>query len=208
MDRETANLVIDALGGYVTHSGGVVSICALSGRAQEIADLLDLDFERIDLDEEIDSAIRDPMSTDKKTEELMAKSHTWQRITDADVSSTLTIEAARIIEESLLDRPGAVVLKPAKGEWELWIKVGPEYPVYLATGNKRDARAQLPDTGQKRPLCAILVEDRASKYLGWDFGSFDGTNWNTFQNGLITGLTCKVIKSVELPDNGGAEWSP
>lgn len=210
MDRETANLVIDALGGYVTHSRGVVSICALSTQAQEIADLLSLDFERIDLDEEIDSAIRNPMKTDKITGELMAKSHTWQRITDADASSTLTLEAAKIIEEALWDRPGAVVLEPAKDEWRLWIKVGPESPVYLATGSKRDARAQLPDTGLKRPLRAILVVDTTSGYKSWDFGSFDGTNWNAHAHGLITGLTCKVIKSVELPapDNGGTEWNP
>lgn len=206
MDRETATNLVTALGGYVTSAGGGVSICGLSGQAQEIADLLDLDFERIDLDKRIDHFIRDPFIPDEKVQGLMRKSESWHMVE----SPTLDIEAAVAIEEALWDRPGAVVLRKTNGEWELWVKLGPEFPVYLAAGNKHDTRAQSPDTKPKSPLFAILVRDSASEYIGWDFGSFDGTNWNTFAHGLITGLTCEVIKVVELPDNnnGGVNEAP
>jgi hypothetical protein len=96
--------------------------------------------------------------------------------------------------------PGAIILYLGEQrDWELWLKTGPEYPVYSSLKRWRGKQGQLPDVPVKGPLHAILVEGEVSGYVNWDFATFDGTNWHSFQNGLITGLTMKVVYSVELP---------
>lgn len=199
MDKETARELIRLLGGSVTAQGS----SGLSPDALEIADLLDLDFKRMNLDEEIDALIRDPYASDEKTEALMSKSQSWRLVAyEGARYCEFDLETIKEICTELSDNPGAYIIKDEHGKWEFWVKVGPEHPVYQSLKRKGPTSDPMPKDSKRGPLCAILVRDCAVEYLAWDFGTFDGTNWHSFANGLITGLTKEVAQSVELPDVG------
>lgn len=203
MDRETANLIIKAFGGSITRANGHTTICNLSNLAEEVLDILDFNIERIELDEKINASMGSTRKADKETSDLMEESDTWHVIANYR-SPTLDSEMASFIEDALADRPGAVVLSPEKGKWELWVKTGSEVPVFSRSVTRHEMQTQLPNPGQNGPLCAILVV--GMEYLGWDFAWHDGTNWQSFQNGTITGLTREVLHAIELP--GGEKWNP
>lgn len=203
MDKETAALVIGYLGGRIVRANGQVSICGLSTEDEWVFDVFDLDIERIELDEKIDKF----KGSDLELRALLRDSESWNQATECP-----TLDIARIIRDELSDIPGAVIVYPNAKEgdwpgdiWELWLKTGPECPVYPSLKRRRLKREIFPPAEGKYPLCAILVKSITSGYPDWDFATFDGTNWQSFQHGMITGLTYKVIWSGELPDIGEIE---
>ncbi len=49
------------------------------------------------------------------------------------------------------------------------------------------------------PLFTVLVKHLGSGYPSWDFGFRVDGEWHTFNNGLVTGVSMKIVWASELP---------